>query len=95
MITYASITEKLMEKTSGAVEGVAEKATDAVFAHLAEKAAFMKADLIDTSQTLVLVGGTICVVLYVAGWEKGMKYTGIMFVGYVLLRAVLGGGDLR
>lgn len=39
---------------------------------------------------ITLVGGTVFIILYVAGWEKGMKWTGILFVVYILFRAVLG-----
>lgn len=56
---------------------------------LAETWAYIKTDLIVTSHLIILIGGPICVVLYVAGWEKGMKYLGIMFVAYILLRAIL------
>ena len=56
---------------------------------IAETWQFIKADLISTSYFVVLVGGTICIILYVAGWEKGMKYLGIGFVAHILLRAIL------
>ncbi len=39
---------------------------------------------------IVLIGGTVCMILYVAGWDEGMKYTGLMFVGYILFRAIVG-----
>lgn len=71
-------------------EAVKESVKSAVSEHLSETWAFMKADLIDTSGVIVLIGSTICIILYVAGWEKGMRYTGIMFVGYMLFRALLG-----
>ncbi len=57
--------------------------------YVAEVWLYIKADLISTSYVITLVGGTICIVLYVAGWEKGMKNTGILFVGYILLRSIL------
>ena len=46
--------------------------------------------LIASVSTIVLIGGTISIILYVAGWERGMRWTGVMFVGYVILRTVLG-----
>ena len=71
-------------------ESVAETVREAFSEFLTETWAYIREDLISTSYTLVLVGGTICVVLYVAGWEKGMRYLGIAFVGHILLRAILG-----
>lgn len=67
----------------------AEVVRNAVSEFFAETWAYIKADLISTSYFVVLVGGTICIVLYVAGWEKGMKYLGIGFVAHILLRAIL------
>ena len=40
---------------------------------------------------IVLIFGTICVILYTAGWDKGMKVMGIMFVCYILIKAIVGG----
>ena len=62
----------------------------AVRAYFTDVWAYVKADLISTSYLLVLIGGTICIILYVAGWEKGMKYLGIMLVAHILIRAILG-----
>jgi len=45
--------------------------------------------LIATSFNLALVGGTISVLLYVAGWSKGMRCTGILVVGYTIIRTIL------
>lgn len=72
------------------VESMGGSVKQAVKEYFTEMWLYFKTDLIDTSYLLVLLGGTICVILYVAGWEKGMRYLGIMFVGYILLRAVLG-----
>lgn len=64
-------------------ESVAEMVTGAMRHLLTE--------LTGAAYIITLLGGTICIILYVAGWEKGIRYTGIMFVGYILLRAVTGG----
>lgn len=50
----------------------------------------LKAWLISASFNLALIGGTICVLLYVAGWAKGMRMTGILFVAHVIIRTILG-----
>ena len=49
----------------------------------------IKEGLLVASYSIVLIGGAICVILYVAGWGKGIKAMGIIFVCYVLLRAIL------
>lgn len=46
--------------------------------------------LIDTSYFMALVGGSICILLYAVGWEKGGKAVGILIVIYVLLKVFLG-----
>lgn len=79
MVDAATVTETMKDVVKEAVKE-----------HLTETWAFVKADLINTASTIVLVGGAICIILYVAGWEKGMRYTGIMFVSYLLFRALLG-----
>jgi hypothetical protein len=71
-------------------EAAGDMVKEAVKEHLTETWSFMKEDLIHTAGAFVLIGGTICIILYVAGWEKGMRYTGIIFAGYLLFRALLG-----
>ena len=70
---------------------VKEAIAEAVAETLGGAARHVATELVSAAYVIVLVGGTICIVLYVAGWEKGMRYAGIMFVGYVLIRAILGG----
>lgn len=45
---------------------------------------------IGTSYRVALLGGTICIILYIGGWEKGLRWAGILFVGHILIRGVLG-----
>ena len=42
------------------------------------------------SYSLALVGGTISVLLYVAGWSKGMRCTGVLLVAHVILKTIFG-----
>ncbi len=49
----------------------------------------LREELINASYIVTLLAGTIFIILYVAGWEKGMRYTGILFVCYILLQAIL------
>ena len=76
--------------TESLKETVAEAVRSTIIEFFTETWAYIKVDLISSSYIVVLVGGSICIVLYVAGWEKGMRYLGIMFVGHILLRAILG-----
>jgi len=46
--------------------------------------------IVGVSYSLALVGGTISVLLYVAGWAKGMRWVGILVVAHVILRTILG-----
>lgn len=80
-------TATLVESLKGTVS---DAIRSAVTEYLTETWTYIKADLVNTSYIIVLIGGTICVILYVAGWDKGMKYLGIAFVGHLLLRAILG-----
>ena len=90
MMLFRRDANQLPPSLSEAVkESISETVREAFSEFLSETWAFIREDLISTSYTLVLVGGTICVVLYVAGWEKGLRYLGIMFVVHILLRAVL------
>lgn len=76
---------------TGMKETVKEAIAEAIAETFAGAFTHVLVELMNAAYILVLIGGTICIVLYVAGWEKGMKYAGIMFVSYVILRAVLGG----
>jgi chromate transport protein ChrA len=73
------------------IAGVKETVKEAITEMVGDAIAGLVASLLNAAYVITLVGGTICVILYVAGWEKGMRCTGIMFVGWVILRAVLGG----
>lgn len=42
------------------------------------------------SYSLALVGGTISVLFYVAGWSKGMRCTGVLVVAHVILKTIFG-----
>lgn len=41
--------------------------------------------------TITLFSCTISIILYVAGWASGMRWAGVIFVIFVILRALLGG----
>jgi hypothetical protein len=46
--------------------------------------------LLSISYSLALYGGGILIILYVAGYRKGLRYCGILFVSHILIRYLLG-----
>ncbi|NOU98415.1 M23 family metallopeptidase [Paenibacillus planticolens] len=47
--------------------------------------------LLDLSYTIALIGGGLCIILHVAGWEKGARWAGILAVAYVLIKFIAAG----
>lgn len=47
--------------------------------------------LVDMSGAIALVGGGLCILLYVAGWRDGMRWAGILTVASILIKALVGG----
>lgn len=46
--------------------------------------------IVDLSYSIALVGGGLTLILSIAGWEQGKRWTGILAVGYVLIKLLLG-----
>jgi hypothetical protein len=86
----------MMESTTERVtESIKEEVRDAVSSFLVDLWKDVAVALASTSYCLALVGGSIFIILYVAGWERGLRWTGILFVAHVLLRAILAGGGVQ
>jgi hypothetical protein len=47
--------------------------------------------LVDAIFAITLVGGGLCIIFKVAGWDDGYKWTGILFVVFVIIKYLLGG----
>ena len=47
--------------------------------------------LLELSYSFALVGGGICVLLWLSGWRNGNRWAGILFIAHVLVRFLLGG----
>jgi hypothetical protein len=47
--------------------------------------------VVDLSYSIALVGGGLCIIFKVAGWDDGYKWAGILSVAYVLIKFLLGG----
>lgn len=46
---------------------------------------------VDSISAITLIGGGICILLRVAGWDSGYKCAGILFVVNILFKMLLGG----
>jgi len=46
--------------------------------------------IVDLSYSIALIGGGLCIIFYVAGWDKGKRWAGILTVAYVLIKYILG-----
>lgn len=46
--------------------------------------------LVDLSFTIALVGSGLCLLFWVAGWQDGKRWTGMLCLGYVLIKFLLG-----
>jgi hypothetical protein len=47
--------------------------------------------LVDLTFSIALIGGGLCIIFKVAGWDNGYKWAGILFVANLLIRFLLGG----
>jgi len=46
--------------------------------------------IVDMSYTIALIGGGLCIIMHVAGWEKGKRWASMLTVGYVLIKYFMG-----
>lgn len=46
--------------------------------------------IVDLSYSIALIGGGLGIVFYLSGWDKGRKLTGMLIVGYTLIKYLLG-----
>lgn len=46
--------------------------------------------VVDLSFSVALIGGGLGIVFHLAGWDRGKKLTGILVVGYTLIKYLLG-----
>ena len=46
--------------------------------------------IVSLSHFVALVGGGICIILYVAGYRSGLQKAGILFVGNAMIKYLLG-----
>lgn len=72
----------LEDAVSGAIDKSINHATSNIGSHLAQF-------LLTASYPVTLIAGGILIVLYAAGLRRGLRYTGIIFVSYVLIQYLL------
>lgn len=46
--------------------------------------------IVELSYSIALLGGGLCIIFSTAGWDKGKRWTGILVVGYTLIKLLLG-----
>lgn len=46
--------------------------------------------VVELAYSIALIGGGLSIVLHMAGWEKGKRWTGILTVSYALIKLLLG-----
>jgi hypothetical protein len=71
-----SVKESAKEQTMEIILGTLEALRDIV---------------VELSGSIALVGGGLCILLYVAGWRDGLRWTGILSVANLLIKFLLGG----
>jgi hypothetical protein len=71
-----SLKEWAKDQTTDVIKGILESIRD-VF--------------VDSSYSVALVGGGICILLWMGGWDNGKKWAGILLMSHVLIRFLLGG----
>jgi hypothetical protein len=72
----------LQSTISGAITQSINGIVSSIGSHLAQF-------LLSASYPITLIGGGILIVLYVGGFRRGLRYTGILFVGFTLIQYLL------
>jgi hypothetical protein len=85
-----AVAESINQHVSAATSGITDAVNQGVSDALTSIATKFVHILVGSSHWIALVGGGILIVLYVAGYKNGMRYTGVLFVGNVLIRYLLG-----
>lgn len=46
--------------------------------------------IVDCAYSIALIGGGLSILFHVVGWSKGKRVTGILVLGYTLIKYLLG-----
>ncbi|MCI3922511.1 hypothetical protein MO973_19960 [Paenibacillus sp. TRM 82003] len=47
--------------------------------------------VVDLSYSIALVGGGVCILLWISGWRDGKRWSGILLMAHILISFLLGG----
>ncbi|KGE16246.1 hypothetical protein [Paenibacillus wynnii] len=72
------------------IESIKEQSREATKEILIGAFVGLKDVVVDMSYSIALIGGGLSIVLYVAGWTKGKRWTSLLVVGYTLIKYLLG-----
>lgn len=81
------VVEKAVGEAKASVEDSARSFTYKVAMGILEG---LRDLLVDLSYSVALVGGGLAIILHVSGYEKGKNWAGMLTVGYVLIKYLLG-----
>jgi hypothetical protein len=85
---YTPLGGHLIDSVKSRLTDKTEEITKEIFIGILEG---LRDILIDSIYSIALVGGGLCIVFKVAGWDDGYKWTGVLFVAFVLVKYLLGG----
>lgn len=71
---------------NGIKEHVREQTKEAIFG----AAGGLMDVIVESAYSIALIGGGLSILFYVAGWNKGKRITGILVLGYTLIKLLLG-----
>lgn len=81
------VVEKGIEQGKESVREGAESMTKEIAAGIMDA---LKDLAVDMAYSVALVGGGLCIIFKVAGWDNGYKWAGILSVAFVFIRYLLG-----
>lgn len=76
---------------TGFVGSTAEKVKETTKEVVIEVLVALGELIVDLAMAIALIGGGLCILFKVAGWDDGFKWAGILFLANVLIKYLLGG----
>lgn len=88
---HLGIVGRVIQKAwNDAGEGIRDQARSKAYNFVLGVMEGLRDLVVDMSYTIALLGGGLCIIFHVAGWDKGMRWAGILTVAYVLIKYLLG-----
>jgi hypothetical protein len=79
--------DKKVDEKMGEVQEMAKQQAEATLDGWLEAA---QEFIVEASYSIALIGGGLCIIFKVAGWQGGYKWASILSVSYVLIKYLLG-----